>query len=211
MSKRIAFLLSGSGSTLANLLKHIESDAVPAQVVKVISSRSHVRGLEIASEADIPSSVIRRRDYEDTEAFSEAISAELDECEPDLVVFGGFMCYYLPPERYLQRIINVHPALIPAFCGKGMYGDHVHEAVLEYGVKVTGCTVHFVDEIYDHGPIIAQNVVEVEPDDTVESLRERVRSEERKLLPQVVKLICEDRISVSGRKVRVLPPKGNSQ
>ncbi|MDZ7815881.1 MAG: phosphoribosylglycinamide formyltransferase [Planctomycetota bacterium] len=209
MSKRIAFLLSGSGSTLANLLEHIETDDILAKVVKVLSSRSGVKGLSIAADAGIPSCVVRRRDHADTQDFSDAISAELDSCEPDLVVFGGFMCYYLPPKRYLNRIINVHPALIPAFCGKGMYGDHVHKAVLDYGVKVTGCTVHFVDEIYDHGPIIAQSAVKVKEDDTVETLRERVRAEERKLLPLVVKQYCEDRISVSGRKVRVLTAKEN--
>ncbi|RKY22804.1 MAG: phosphoribosylglycinamide formyltransferase [Planctomycetota bacterium] len=204
---RLAFCLSGRGTTLLNLLRRIER-GLPARVVKVVSSRSKAGGLEIAREAGIPTAVVRVKDHPDAESFSRALTAELDAASPDYVVFGGFLCYYAPPPHYRNRIINVHPALLPAFGGKGMYGERVHRAVIEHGVKVSGCTVHFVDEHYDHGPIIAQHPVRVRDDDTPATLAARVRRAERVLLPRVIELLAQGRVVVEGRKVRIIPPAG---
>lgn len=205
--KKLAFFLSGRGSTLMNLLSKMPELGLDAGFELVISSRADAGGLEIAREFGIRTEVLRRRDFCSTEAYSEAISSLLDECGIDYGVFGGFMCRYIPPERYRCRILNVHPALIPAFCGQGMYGDHVHDAALRYGVKLSGCTVHFVDEEYDAGPVVAQQAVVVRDDDSVESLAARIQAVERELLPQCVKLLVEGRLSVEGRKVTVLPKK----
>lgn len=205
--KKLAFFLSGRGSTLMNMLSKMPELGMDARFELVISSRPGVGGLEIAREFGIRAEVMRRRDYPSTEKYSEAITALLDECGIDYGVFGGFMCRYLPPLKYRNRILNVHPALIPAFCGQGMYGGHVHEAVLEYGVKLSGCTVHFVDDEYDAGPVVAQQAVEVRDDDTVESLAARVQAVERELLPLCVKLLVDGRLRVEGRRVFVSPEK----
>ena len=208
---RLSFLLSGRGSTLENLLKNIRSGSVNADVVQVISSRSKAGGLDIARREDIPYAIIRRKDYPDIRSFSDAITVKLDEAAPDYVIFGGFLCRYLLPESYRNRIINVHPALIPSFCGKGMFGENVHRAVIEYGVKITGCTVHFVDEEYDHGPIIAQSTVRVYPGDDTKRLAARVIRAERKLLPQVIQWLAEGRVRLDGRTVIIDHPIGKGQ
>jgi formyltetrahydrofolate-dependent phosphoribosylglycinamide formyltransferase len=141
----------------------------------------------------------------DWERMSAAITEALEEYDVELIVLAGFMCLYLFPDRYENRIVNVHPALIPAFCGHGMYGHLAHEAVIEYGVKVSGCTVHIVDREYDHGPIILQRVVPVLADDTADSLAERVMAEERVAYPEAIRLFAEDRVRVENGRVRVLP------
>ena len=207
---RIAFLLSGRGTTLANLLAKVDSGEVPAEVVRVISSRSEAGGLKIAAKAHIPSKVIRTKDFADCEAFSAAVTREMDDAGTDYAIFGGYLCYYIVPKAYRNRIINVHPALLPAFGGQGMWGEHVHTAVLESGVKVTGCTIHFVDDTYDHGPIILQKVVRVFPGDDVAKLAARVQRVERRALPEVLTWIAEERVRVQGRIVTVEPrmPKG---
>lgn len=202
---RIVFLLSGRGSTLDNLLVAIRDKDIPVEIVKVISSLKTAGGLEIASREGIPSAVVRVKDHPDVAAFSEAVTREIDSAQPDYIVFGGYMCRYLFPERYCNRIINVHPALLPSFGGKGMYGQNVHASVLEHGVKVTGCTVHFVDENYDTGPIIAQKAVKVRESDDTHSLALRVQVAERKLLPRVIRLLAQGRITVAGRKVVITP------
>ncbi len=202
---RLAFLLSGRGSTLANLLRAIEAKGINAEVVKVISSLSLAGGLEIAAKAGIPTAVVRKKDHKDTESFSAAITRELDMASPDYVILGGFMCLYLFPEHYRNKVLNVHPALLPAFGGKGMYGENVHRAVLECGAKISGCTVHFVNEEYDSGPIIGQLAVAVKEDDDTHSLAIRVQRAERRLLPEVVQLLSEGRVQVHGRKVSILP------
>lgn len=198
---RCGFLLSGGGSTFENMMQHINSGAVDAEIAIVVSSRANVRGLALAQKWNVPTEVIDRKSHPDPKAFSSKITGALEAHGPlDLIIMGGWMCFYELPEKYLGKVINIHPALIPAFCGKKMYGHHVHEAVLNRGVKFTGCTVHFVDNIYDHGPIISQSVVPVKNGDTVESLAERVQEEERKLYPRAVQLIAEGKIEITGAK-----------
>jgi formyltetrahydrofolate-dependent phosphoribosylglycinamide formyltransferase len=202
---RLAVVLSGSGSTLKNFLDRIDRGEIPARVVGVISSIEGAFGLERARKAGIPARSVARKTFADSEAFSEALTRRLDEFEPDLVAFGGFIHRWILPGRYEGKVMNVHPALVPAFSGKGYYYDRVHKEVLARGVKVTGCTVHFVDNRYDEGPIILQKTVPVLDDDTVDSLRDRVQAIEREAYPEAVRLFAEGRLKVEGKRVRHLP------
>jgi len=205
MAIRLVVLLSGSGTTLQNIIDHIERGALDATVACVIGSRRDAYGLERARKHGIPAVALPRKDFPDDAAFNDAIWAEVRRHEADLVVLAGFMLLLHVRDDFRNRIMNIHPALIPAFCGKGMYGHHVHKAVLEHGVKVTGATVHFVDEEYDHGPIILQEAVPVLPDDTPDTLAERVQAKERELYPRAIQLFAEGRLRVEGRIVRVMP------
>lgn len=201
---RMAVLLSGSGTTLENFFQKIDSGELPAQVVTVISSRSDAFGIERARRRGVPTHVFVRKAYPTLAAFTEAVFAPIRDVGAELVALAGFMVRIGVPQDYRMRMMNVHPALIPAFCGKGMYGHFVHEAVLASGVKITGCTVHFVDEEYDHGPIIIQRAVEVADDDTPQTLAERVQAAEREAYPLAVRLFAEGRLRVEGRRVRIL-------
>jgi phosphoribosylglycinamide formyltransferase-1 len=202
---RIAFLLSGSGTTLENLLRHVDMGTVPGKVVVVLSDRPGVRGLERARARGIPAVVVERRAYREQAAFDAAVEAALRPHTPDLVAMGGFLSLWKIPADLAGRVMNVHPSLLPSFCGKGFYGDHVHRAVIDSGVRVTGCTVHLVDDEYDHGPIVAQAAVVVEDEDTPETLAHRVQEAERRLFPACIRLFAEGRLQVDGRRVRVLP------
>lgn len=206
MALKLGVLLSGSGTTLQNLIDLIETGKLDAEISCVISSRAGAYGLERARSHDIPSHLVSRKEFgADDIGFNREIWCDLREHNVELVVLAGFMSLLEVPEDYENRIINVHPALIPAFCGQGMYGHHVHEAVIEYGVKVTGATVHIVDHEYDHGPIILQEAVPVLEDDTPETLAERVQAKERELYPKAIQLFAQGRIKVENRHVRVLP------
>lgn len=188
---RIAVLISGGGSTLSNLLHRIADGRISnVQIQRIISSRSNVRGVEIARSAGLPTTIIRRRDFPTDAAFSDEISRVLAADGIDLVVMAGFLCLWLIPPHLAGRVINVHPALLPEFGGRGMYGRHVHAAVLAAGRTESGCTVHLADNQYDHGPIIAQARVPILPGDTPESLAERVMAAERELYPQVIQKIA---------------------
>lgn len=205
---RLAVLLSGSGSTLQNLIDRIVAGELNAQILCVVSSRADAYGLVRAADHRIPSALVPRKEFPDTAAFSAAVWAEIRKYEVDLVVLAGFMSLLNVPEDFTNRIVNVHPALIPAFCGKGMYGHHVHEAVIEYGVKVTGVTVHFANAEYDEGPIILQAVVPVLDDDTPDTLADRVQAKEREVYPQAIQMIAEGRVTVEGRRVKISDKKG---
>jgi formyltetrahydrofolate-dependent phosphoribosylglycinamide formyltransferase len=204
---RVAFLLSGSGTTLENLFEHAERGDVPAEVVVVLSDRPGAGGLDRAKRRGVPTVVVDWKALGDPLAFEAAVEAALRPFAPDLVAMGGFLRLWRVPPALRGRVLNVHPALLPAFGGKGFYGGRVHEAVLASGAKVSGCTVHFVDDEYDHGPIVAQAAVLVEDDDTPESLARRVQEAERRLYPACIRLFAEGRLRVEGRRVRVLPPK----
>lgn len=190
---RIAFLLSGRGRTLDNLCAEIDAGRVPAKVVGVASSVAGAGGLEIAARRGIPAITVSRKEAASAEAFSEALTAAVRSFDPGLVVMGGFIHHWRLPADFAGRVINVHPSLIPAFCGKGFYGDKVHQAVLAAGVRVSGCTVHFVDNLYDHGPIILQRTAPVLDDDTVHTLAARVFDAERAALPEAVRLFIAGR------------------
>lgn len=203
---RLAVLLSGSGRTLQNFLDRIDAGTLSAQVVHVVGSLRSAYGLERARQRSIPASVIRRRDYEDTEAFSAAIWDCVGAAAPDLVALAGFMCHVTIPAGFLGRVMNIHPALLPSFGGKGMYGHHVHEAVLSYGCKISGCTVHFVDNEYDRGPIIIQRSVPVLEGDVPDTLAARVFEQECEAYPEAINLFAQGRLAIRGRRVIIAPP-----
>ncbi len=200
---KVAVLLSGSGRTLQNFIDCIDAGSLKAKIVLVIGSRSDAYGLERARKAGIPAVTVSRRNFRDEGRFSEAIDKTLGGFELDLILLAGFMHKLKVDRKYRGRIMNIHPALIPAFCGKGYYGELVHKAVLEKGVKVTGCTVHFVDEDYDHGPIILQEAVPVMEGDTPHTLAERVFREECSIYPKAVQLFAEGRLKINDGRVEI--------
>ncbi len=200
---RLAVLLSGSGTTLQNFIDLAAADELPGEVVKVVSSRSDAFGLERARRAGIPGAVVRRKDFASLEEFSIAAWKEIEAQDIDLMLFAGFMVQLAIPPKWSGRVMNVHPALLPSFGGKGMYGHFVHEAVLEEGCKITGATVHFVDNEYDRGPIVVQKAVEVREDDDADALAERVQAAEREIYPQAIRLYAAGRLELKGRHVRV--------
>jgi formyltetrahydrofolate-dependent phosphoribosylglycinamide formyltransferase len=202
---RVAVLLSGSGTSLENLLEHIDAGQVDAEVVVVVSSKEKAAGLERARRRGIPAVAVPRRQHPDAKEFNDRIHAVLAPYDVELVALLGFLSLFELRGRYEGRTINVHPALIPAFCGKGFYGHRVHEEVLASGVKLTGATVHLSDDAYDRGPILLQEAVPVLEDDTVETLAARVQAAERRLVPRAVQLFAEGRIRVEGRRARILP------
>ena len=198
----IAVLVSGGGTNLQALIDAQAADKIEnGRIRLVVSSNPEAFALERAAKAAIPSAVLRRRDFDSADDYGAALTALLEEYEIGLIVLAGFMTV-LPDSfcrQYEKRIINVHPSLIPSFCGEGFYGLRVHEAALAKGVKVTGATVHFVSEVVDGGTIIAQKAVEVEEGDTPETLQKRVmQNAEWILLPQAVSDFCAGRLSVHG-------------
>jgi len=201
---RLAVLLSGSGTTLQNLIDHITAGAVSASIILVISSQPEAYGLVRAKRHGVETICIPRKAYRDAPAFSDEINRTLDRFGPDLIALAGFLHVFHYAPHYRGRVMNIHPSLIPAFCGKGFYGLRVHQAALAYGVKVSGCTVHFADEEYDHGPIILQRVVPVLDQDTPARLAERVAIEERQAYPEAIQLFAEGRLQVQGRWVKIL-------
>jgi len=201
----LAVLLSGSGRTLENVQQAILTGRLSARVVVVVSSKSAAYGLVRARQHGLDAVAVPRRDYPDLQAFNDALHVVLARYPIDLVLLAGFLSLYQPPPALVGRVMNIHPALLPAFGGQGLYGDRVHRAVLESGVKLSGCTVHFADACYDHGPIILQAAVPVYDDDTRESLAARVFAAECELYPQAIQLYAEDRLRIAGRRVRTLP------
>ncbi len=202
---KIGFLLSGSGSTLENLIGKMKELNTPADICVVISSKDDAYGLTRAKNNSIPARVVEYAKYKnDVQSYSTEITKTLKQHGAQFVVMGGFMSYYIVPLEYENKIINVHPALIPAFCGKNMYGRKVHEAVYKSGVKVTGCTVHFVNNEYDAGPIIAQKSVDILPVDTVDTISEKVVQAEREIYPVVVDAYCRGRVEKFGGRFFVV-------
>ena len=201
---RLAVLLSGSGRSLQNLLDRAADGRLPARVILVVSNKPDAYGLERARRAGVPTAVVARKTFADRDAFSAAVFDHCRRAGADLVCMAGFMQLLRIPDDFAGRVMNIHPALIPAFCGKGYYGHRVHEAALEAGVKVSGCTVHFADNVYDHGPIILQRVVPVLDDDTPDALAARVFEQECEAYPEAIRLFAEGRLRIEGRRVRVL-------
>ena len=205
--KRIAVLVSGGGTNLQALINAQRSGMFgESRIELVLASKSGVYALERAAQNEIEGRVLARKDFSDIASYSRALADTLIEANIDLVVLAGFLTIIDEQvyEAFPNRIINVHPALIPSFCGKGYYGLRVHEAALEKGVKVSGATVHIVTPECDAGPIILQKAVEVKQDDTAEILQQRIMEQaEWYILPEAVKLFCEDRITVINNKVYI--------
>ena len=204
---RVTVCVSGGGTNLQAIIDRIQDGTIRnAQIVQVISNNAGAYALERAAKAGIPGICVSPKDYPDRETFNEALLAKINEVSPDLIVLAGFMVA-VPRQicaAYAGKIINIHPALIPSFCGKGYYGLHVHERALERGVKVTGATVHFVDENLDTGPIILQKAVEIMEDDTPETLQRRVMEQaEWTILPRAIDLIAAGRVKIEGRRTRI--------
>jgi formyltetrahydrofolate-dependent phosphoribosylglycinamide formyltransferase len=198
---RLGVFLSGSGTTLQNLLDRIADGRLASQIAVVVASQPGVGGLKRAEGAGISTDVVRRKEFASREDFSEKLFDICRNFQVDLVCLAGFLQLISIPNDFQHRVLDIHPSLMPAFCGKGFYGHLVHEAVLAYGAKVSGCTVHFADNQYDHGPIILQKPVPVWDDDTLESLAARVFAQECEAYPEAIRLFAEGRLKLEGRRV----------
>jgi formyltetrahydrofolate-dependent phosphoribosylglycinamide formyltransferase len=200
----LAILISGGGTTLQNLIDGINDKTLNANIQIVISTAPDTHGIKRAEQNSIPVAIVQRKGFDDSDNFSNTIINEIEKYSVDLIILAGFLHLFKIPDKYTGKVMNIHPGLIPSFCGKGYYGHHVHEAVIESGVKVSGCTVHFVDNEYDCGPIIIQRVVQVHEDDSPETLAQRVFKEECIAYPEAINLFAEGRLKIEERKVRIL-------
>jgi phosphoribosylglycinamide formyltransferase-1 len=202
MKRRVGVLISGRGTNLQALIDEMNDQDFPGDIVLVISNKPKAYGIERAKKAGIPTAVINHKKFESREAHERAVVKELEKAGVELVVLAGYMriltSYFV--KKFQHRMINIHPALLPSFPG-----THAHKDALDHGVKITGCTAHFVDEGVDTGPIIAQSSIEILQDDTVESLSQRLLPLEHRTLVKAVKLWCENRLEVQGRHVRIKP------
>lgn len=198
---RLAVLISGGGTTLANFVDQISAGELPAEIALVIASRPDCGGVARARTAGLRCEVVERKSFAGVAEFSQAIFALCREVRADLVTLAGFLSLIEVPDDYVYRVMNIHPALIPAFCGTGFYGHKVHEAVLARGAKISGCTIHFADNHYDHGPIIAQSPVDVHDDDTADTLAARVFAAECRAYPEAIRLYAQGRLEIIGNRV----------
>ncbi|MEE9212304.1 MAG: phosphoribosylglycinamide formyltransferase [Phycisphaeraceae bacterium] len=201
---RLAVLISGGGTTLANLADAINRGELPAQISAVISSNDRAYGLKRAGKLDLPAFVVPRKRSKSPGEFSDLVFGLVRDVQAELVCLAGFLSLLVIPDDYAHRVINIHPALLPSFGGKGMYGRRVHEAVLAAGCKVSGCTVHLCDQTYDTGPIIVQRCCQVREDDTPQTLAARVFEQECIAYPQAIRLFAEGRVRLDGRRVQIL-------
>jgi phosphoribosylglycinamide formyltransferase-1 len=201
---RLAVLISGGGTTLANLAEKIRDGSLNAQISLVIASRPDCGGISRAAEWNLPCEVIQRKSFSGVTPFSNEIFARCREGQADLIICGGFLALLKIPEDFSGRVINIHPSLIPAFSGQGFHGSKVHEAVLARGAKVSGCTVHFVDDEYDHGPIILQRTVPVLDNDSPDQLAVRVFAAECDALPEAIRMFTTGRLEIDGSRVRTV-------
>lgn len=199
----LAVLLSGSGTTLQNLIDEIAAGRLNAKIPLVIASRPGLTGSHRATKNGIPNVVVNRKDFSNVADFSREVFRHVDAANVDLICLAGWLCLLDLPDRYTHKAMNIHPALLPSFGGKGMYGAKVHEAVINHGCKVSGCTVHLLDNAYDTGPIILQRTCPVLDDDTVDSLAQRVFEEEKTAYPEAIRLFQRERLRIDGRRVRV--------
>ena len=198
---RLGVLISGGGRTLGSFVQKIAAGELKAEIAVVIASSADCGGLEIANISRLKTEVVDRASCDNVDGFSAAIFEKLRDAKVDLVTLAGFLCLIRIPDDFRLRVMNIHPALIPAFCGKGFHGHRVHNAVIERGVKVSGCTVHFADNEYDNGPIILQRTVPVLDDDTPDTLAARVFLEECAAYPEAVRRYAHGRLHVVGRRV----------
>jgi phosphoribosylglycinamide formyltransferase-1 len=206
---RIGVLASGNGTNLQAIIDACARGEIPGRVVVVVSNNTKARALDRARRAGIPAVAMHHRAFPDRDTFDAKLAEILHSYEVDLICLAGFMRVLGSTfiRQFHERVMNIHPALLPAFGGLGMYGDRVHQTVLDSGVRFSGCTIHFANEAPDGGPIILQAVVPVHETDTAQTLAERVVAEEHRLYPEAVKLFAEGRLQVVGRRVRILPAR----
>lgn len=200
---RAAVLISGSGRTLQNFIDLAQAGQLPLEIVLVVSSRADVAGVERGRKAEIPVEIISRRGLTQAE-FDARVTAAVDAARVDVVLMAGWLCRWLIPPAYVNKVLNIHPALLPKFGGQGFYGHHVHEAVLAAGERESGCTVHFVTDDYDAGPIILQRRVPVLPSDTADALADRVFEQECIAFPEAIRLLAAGRLRVRDGQVEIL-------
>lgn len=200
---KIGVLISGGGTNLQSIIDNVKNGSINGEINLIVSNRKEAYGLTRGRDAGIESIYLDRKLFSSEEEYNIELIKEFKKRDIELIVLAGYLKVLSKEfiEEFSGRIINIHPSLIPSFCGKGYYGENVHRRVLDYGVKVTGATVHFVDEGTDTGPIILQDIVYVDNEDTVDSLKEKVLKIEHKLLVQAIKLYCEKRLIMEGRKV----------
>ncbi len=197
---RLGVLISGGGTSLLNFLDQIRSGSLAAEVPLVIASRRNCTGIDRARSAGLKCTLLRPRDFANVQDFSQAVFHELRNARVDLVTLAGFLSLLHIPDDFLWRVINIHPSLIPAFCGHGFYGHHVHEAAVQRGVKISGCTVHFADNEYDHGPIILQQTVNVPDGSTADELSSLVFEQEKIAYPEAIRQLASGRLTIKNRR-----------
>lgn len=200
---KLAVLVSGSGTTLANLIDQIAAKKLDARVEMVIGSRPGLLGVQRANDAGLRNEIVNRKEHADVASFSREVFKLCDESKADLICLAGWLCLLDVPDRWHGRIMNIHPALLPSFGGKGMFGHHVHEAVLKHRCKISGCTVHFVNSNYDEGPIIVQKTCPVMEGDTPSTLAARVFEQEKIAYPEAIRLFGEGKLSIEGTSVKI--------
>jgi formyltetrahydrofolate-dependent phosphoribosylglycinamide formyltransferase len=194
MTVKLAVIISGGGTTLQNFIDRIADGSLDARISVVVASRRKIKGVERAEAAGLPVEVVMRRDFEDSESFSEELTKAIERHDVDLVVLAGFLSKWLFPPRWAGRVLNVHPGLLPQYGGQGMYGHHVHEAVLAAGETESGCTVIVADHEYDHGPSVVERRVPVLPGDTPDTLAARVFEAECEAYPEAVRMFAQGRL-----------------
>jgi len=197
---RLGVLISGGGTTLLNFLECIRNGTLNAEVPLVISSQPNCKGVQRAIDAGLECVSIARSDYSSTAEFSGAVFKRLRSVNVDLVTLAGYLSLLNIPDDFALRVLNIHPSLIPAFCGKGMYGHHVHESVVDRGAKVSGCTVHFADNEYDQGPIVLQRSVEIPDTADADTVAALVFDQETKAYPEAIRRVASGRLAVHGRR-----------
>jgi phosphoribosylglycinamide formyltransferase-1 len=208
---KLAVLVSGGGTTLQNLIDQISAGHLDAEIAIVIASKQDLPALERASQRKLMNFVVDRRAFDDAASHSKAIFKLCDDAGVELVCLAGWLQLLVVPQSYEGRVMNIHPALLPSFGGKGMYGQKVHQAVLDYGCKVGGCTVHFIDTEYDHGPIILQRTCAVLDDDSASTLATRVFEQEKIAYPEAIQLFQQDRLRIADRRVKILAPGASKE
>ena len=203
MTARLGLLISGGGTTMVNIHQHIVDGRLDAEIACVISSKRKAVGVERARDFGYPVMAVSRRRFDSDQAFSDEINAHLQRYQIDLVCLAGFLKRYLPGPSFTNRTLNIHPSLIPAFCGQGYYGMKVHEAVWRRGCLISGCTVHLVDDQYDEGPILVQKTVSLSSQDTPETIRAKVAEQENLAYPEAIRLMIEGRVQLNDGRVEI--------
>jgi formyltetrahydrofolate-dependent phosphoribosylglycinamide formyltransferase len=197
---RVAVLISGGGTTLLNFLKHREAGQLDIEIPIVIASRADCQGVERAKNAGLKCEAVNRREFDSVDSFSQTVFDLCREANAELVTLAGFLSLLKIPSDFKNRVMNIHPSLIPAFSGPGFYGHHVHEAVIARGAKFSGCTVHFADDEYDHGPIVLQRVIPVHDTDNADDVSERVFEAECEAFPEAIRMFASGRLTVEGQR-----------